>query len=85
MTFEYLTPAIVTSKYTGRLAFANNYLVGGIQLEFEDGTAIPSDYRWEILEISERYAIPIQWSRGRGDDRQQPGHARPPQVPGYNA
>jgi hypothetical protein len=64
LTFEYLTPAIVTSKYTGRLAFANNYLVGGIPLEFEDGTPIPSDYRWEILEVSERYAIPIPWESG---------------------
>lgn len=64
MTFEYLTPAIVTSKYTGQRAFANNYLVGGIPLEFEDGTAIPSDYRWEILELSERYAIPIEWEPG---------------------
>jgi len=64
LTFQYLTPAIVTSKYTGRLAFANNYLVGGIPLELEDGTAIPSDYRWEILEVSERYAIPISWESG---------------------
>lgn len=64
LTFEYVTPAIVTSKYNGRLAFANNYLVGGISLEFEDGTAIPSDYRWEILEVSERYAMPIPWESG---------------------
>ncbi len=64
MTYEYTTPAIVTTPHDGREAFANSFLADWPPVFFEDGSPIPASYRWDLLDISEELAFPVSWRAG---------------------
>ena len=58
----FVTSAIVKTKYTNSLAFANSML-DQQQLYFEDGTLVPRAAVIDVLGTTERLAFPLSWQK----------------------
>ena len=71
---EYVTPAIVDTRWGGHKAFVNSILIVQWQeddldrkvsfVRFEDGSRIPDDVIAEVKEVTESLTENIEWEKG---------------------
>lgn len=62
MRWDYATPAIRPTRFSGVDVFVNSIVC--IRPPLEDGSAIPDDVIHEIETVTERLTVPIAWRGG---------------------
>lgn len=64
ISFTYICPAVIKTKYSNQNAFANNILNSKESVIFENGSPIPDTVISEIEEVTDRLTEEIQWQVG---------------------